>query len=158
VILLDPVDSSHPVTVADSFLGFVPTPDTLGVDNYLIDQAVDPSTGATAAACMLYGNQIFLRNGDVRIRNPWTNSILQGNLMVTARNLSTITLTAPTQSGNVIVAGDKTLTSGVLQDAGKLGVGNSATGSTLGTVVKKVQIFDASGTSLGYVPVYNTIT
>jgi hypothetical protein len=39
-----------------------------------------------------------------------------------------------------------------------IGVGNSATGSSLGTVVKKVQVFDAAGSSLGYLPVYDAIT
>jgi len=39
----------------------------------------------------------------------------------------------------------------------KLGVANSADGSTLGTVVKKVEIFSATGTSLGFIPVYDTI-
>jgi hypothetical protein len=42
---------------------------------------------------------------------------------------------------------------------GNLGVGNAAAASgPVGTVVKKLQIFDASGTSLGFVPIYNTIT
>lgn len=48
--------------------------------------------------------------------------------------------------------------SGNARIAGNLGVGNSAAGSTLGSVVKKVQIFDASGASLGFVPVYDAIT
>lgn len=48
--------------------------------------------------------------------------------------------------------------SGNIRAAGNLGVGNSASGTTLGSVVKKIQIFDASGTSLGYIPVYNSIT
>lgn len=39
-----------------------------------------------------------------------------------------------------------------------IGVGNSAAATTPGTVVKKVQIFDAAGASLGYVPVYSSIT
>jgi hypothetical protein len=47
---------------------------------------------------------------------------------------------------------------GNVRVTGNLGVGNSATASTLGTVVKKIQIFDASGTSLGYLPVYDSIT
>lgn len=41
---------------------------------------------------------------------------------------------------------------------GTLGVGNAAAGSTLGAVVKKIEVFDASGASLGYVPVYDTIS
>lgn len=43
--------------------------------------------------------------------------------------------------------------------AGKLGVGNSAAASVaVGTLVKKIEIFDAAGTSLGFVPVYSSIT
>lgn len=45
----------------------------------------------------------------------------------------------------------------VLATAG-LGVGNSAAGSTLGTVTKKMEVFDASGVSLGFVPIYDAIT
>lgn len=39
-----------------------------------------------------------------------------------------------------------------------LGTAGTAAGSTLGTVVKKLQIYDASGNSLGFIPIYNTIT
>lgn len=39
-----------------------------------------------------------------------------------------------------------------------IGVGNSAAGSTPGTVVKKMEVFDASGSSLGFVPIYDAIT
>jgi hypothetical protein len=45
----------------------------------------------------------------------------------------------------------------VLTTAG-LGVGNSAAATTLGSVVKKIEVFDAAGASLGYLPVYNAIT
>lgn len=41
---------------------------------------------------------------------------------------------------------------------GALGVGNSAAATTLGSVVKKIEIFDSAGASLGFIPVYNTIT
>lgn len=39
-----------------------------------------------------------------------------------------------------------------------LGVGYSAAATTLGTLSKKIQVFDATGTSLGFVPVYTTIS
>lgn len=42
--------------------------------------------------------------------------------------------------------------------AASLGVGNSAAASTPGSVVKKMQVFDASGASLGYVAIYDAIT
>lgn len=41
-----------------------------------------------------------------------------------------------------------------------LGVGNSASASVIpvANLVKKIEVFDASGTSLGFVPVYSSIT
>jgi hypothetical protein len=42
--------------------------------------------------------------------------------------------------------------------AASLGVGNSAAATTLGAVVKKMQVFDASGASLGFVAIYDAIT
>jgi hypothetical protein len=39
-----------------------------------------------------------------------------------------------------------------------LGVGNSASATTLGSVTKKMEVFDASGNSLGFVPIYDSIT
>ncbi len=40
----------------------------------------------------------------------------------------------------------------------KLTVGASAVATTLGTIVRKIEVFDGSGQSLGFVPVYGTIT
>lgn len=39
-----------------------------------------------------------------------------------------------------------------------IGVGNSAAATTLGTVTKKMEVFDAAGASLGFVPIYDAIT
>lgn len=39
-----------------------------------------------------------------------------------------------------------------------LGVGNSASATTLGTVTKKMEVFDSGGNSLGFVPIYGSIT
>jgi hypothetical protein len=41
---------------------------------------------------------------------------------------------------------------------GGLGVGNSVAATTPGSVVKKMQVFDETGASLGYVPIYSAIT
>lgn len=52
----------------------------------------------------------------------------------------------------------------VVKAAGKLtavaglGVGNSASATTPGSVTKKMEVFDASGSSLGFVPIYSSIT
>lgn len=47
---------------------------------------------------------------------------------------------------------------GSMRIAGGFGVGNSAAATLPGTVVAKVEIFDFSGVSLGFIPVYDTIT
>ncbi|MGI8406098.1 MAG: hypothetical protein ACR2OE_15290 [Thermomicrobiales bacterium] len=39
-----------------------------------------------------------------------------------------------------------------------IGVGNAVAATTPGTVVKKMQVFDANGTPIGYIPIYSTIT
>ena len=49
-------------------------------------------------------------------------------------------------------------TPGKLTATTGLGVGNSAAATTLGSVTKKMEVFDASGTSLGFVPIYDAIT
>lgn len=54
---------------------------------------------------------------------------------------------------NLTISADKTLLS-----AG-IGIGNSAAASVaVGVLANKFEIFDAAGTSLGYVPIYATIT
>ncbi len=49
-------------------------------------------------------------------------------------------------------------TGGKFLATGGLGVGNSAVATTPGTVTRKIEVFDAAGASLGFVPVYNAIT
>lgn len=41
---------------------------------------------------------------------------------------------------------------------GSLGVGNAVAAATPGSIAKKIEVFDVNGVSLGYVPVYNSIT
>jgi hypothetical protein len=49
-------------------------------------------------------------------------------------------------------------TTGTVIAAAGIGVGNTVAGDTLGTVVGSVQIFDATGASLGYFALYDEIT
>jgi parallel beta-helix repeat protein len=42
--------------------------------------------------------------------------------------------------------------------AGGIGVGNSAPATTLGSVVRKIEVFSSSGASLGWIPVYSSMT
>lgn len=64
----------------------------------------------------------------------------------------TLTLKDTVTSTKPISTTDKVLTT-----AG-IGVGNSAAATTPGTVVKKIQVFDATGASIGYVAVFDAIT
>ena len=64
---------------------------------------------------------------------------------------SVVLATAPTFPTTIAVTGKALTTAG-------LGVGNSAAATTLGTVTKKIEVFDAAGVSLGFVPVYDAIT
>lgn len=45
-----------------------------------------------------------------------------------------------------------------IRAAGGLGVGNSAVASAVGALARVMQVFDASGASLGYVPIYSGFT
>lgn len=64
---------------------------------------------------------------------------------------SIVLATAPTFPTTIAVTGKALTTAG-------LGVGNSASATTLGTVVKKMEIFDAAGSSLGFIAIYDAIT
>lgn len=55
-------------------------------------------------------------------------------------------------AANTLKTDDKLIT------AVGLGVGNSAAATALGSVTKKIEVFDASGASLGFLPVYDAIT
>jgi hypothetical protein len=70
---------------------------------------------------------------------------------------SIVLATAPTFASTITVTTNAIVTGKVLTTAG-LGVGNSATAATPGTVVKKIEVFDASGVSLGFIAVYDAIT
>ena len=41
---------------------------------------------------------------------------------------------------------------------GGIGVGNSVAATTPGSITKKIEVFDANGISLGFIPVYNSIS
>lgn len=58
-------------------------------------------------------------------------------------------------TGAAISADDNT---GRIKLQGILCTDQSASATTPGTVVKKLQIFDLSGNSLGFIPIYNSIT
>lgn len=51
-----------------------------------------------------------------------------------------------------------TTKAGFTGSTGALRVGNAAVGTTPGSVVKKMEVFNENGVSLGFVPIYSTIT
>lgn len=98
-----------------------------------------------------YGNCVYAYN---------TSRIVGGNAdgVLRLRNLASNSY--PTlvieNTAKEIVA--QFLGNGKGQFKGGIGVGNSAVGNTLGNVVKKMEVFDEAGNSLGFVPVYDAIT
>lgn len=58
--------------------------------------------------------------------------------------------------GGQTIYGDLTLDGSII--ANKLAVGNSTAATVAGTITNKIEVFDKSGVSLGFVPVYDSIT
>lgn len=102
------------------------------------------------------GETCLMRDFTVNVGTSSTFSTPGSNTSTVDQNGVTSTSGAVLDMG-VATPGVIAATGKVTASAG-LGVGNSAAASTPGTVVKKIQVFDASGTSLGYIAVYNAIT
>jgi hypothetical protein len=138
--------------VDDSIIDVVPNPvsydpshSPLDVEGYVID-----STSAWPNA--VRGSLVFLREGKARLQNTSQWSFFNNNLVLSNKSLSSGVVSATNRAGNTIHAADG------WEVDDKLALRTTATGTTLGSVVRKVQVFDAAGTSLGFVPVYNSIT
>lgn len=59
------------------------------------------------------------------------------------------------ESGNELASLD---VNGKFMAKAGIGVGNSAAATTPGSVIKKIEVFDEAGTSLGFLPVYGSIS
>lgn len=110
------------------------------------------------------------------VGNTGTNSILGGggvfvSLLSTADRNVLVGCQAASLSSYVSDAGTRNVhTDSTTQNepllcfgsgtvrAGKIGVGNSVSAVSPQSCVRKIQVFDASGASIGYIPVYNDIT
>jgi hypothetical protein len=127
-------------------------------------QIVSPNIGAGSTLSTLYGIQVY----------PQTAGAT-GSYGVAVGAASTATLwldyTANNTTSNAGIAFGASRDTNLYRSAANtlktddklitalgLGVGNSAAAATPGTVVRKMEVFDAAGTSLGFVPIYNTIT
>lgn len=111
-----------------------------------------PATGATITIAngktFTASNTLTLSGTDASTLNVGTGGTL-GTAAFAATGTSGATV--PLLNGANVWSGSNAFTNGIR-------VGNSAAGSTLGTVTKKIEIFDAAGISLGFLPVYDAIT
>lgn len=121
----------------------------------------------------LPGEKTYLTVGRTKILSDWfsVSTFLRIDPMPwsgTANSLVTFFYDVNTTGSREInlYKGDGTATiqiklnaaSGKVLAVGGIGVGNALAATTPGSVVKKIEVFDATGASIGYIPVYNTIT
>jgi hypothetical protein len=85
------------------------------------------------------------------IRVPVADALDDDEVRELIRYIQTYPSTAPAGAISAL-AGQK-----LLAPAG-IGVGNSAAATTPGSVVKKMEVFSETGASLGFIPIYSTIT
>ncbi|MFJ9353769.1 glycosyl hydrolase family 28-related protein [Streptomyces mirabilis] len=90
--------------------------------------------------------------------NTSPNSLVTGTTSVLNDGAGNLSTKSVYSAGTITAEGDFTSFGGKITAAGGVGVGNSASASTLGILSKKMEVFDASGASLGFVPIYTTIT
>ncbi len=161
-----------------------PTPPTsLAVGETLTYQffALGPGYWALIADSQPGGTFLPLKGGSLSgalsIDAPTALTINDNTSNLPSINLGGYILEAdPTGTGNLIFDGtgiggsslqlndlrlqtDRAIVSQTLIAAvGGIGVGNSTSATIPGTVVKKMEVFDAGGVSLGFVPIYDTIT
>lgn len=76
-----------------------------------------------------------------------------GNIVLGGTGAPTVTLRSAATAGLTVLSGGK-----AVANVG-LGVGNSAAATVaVGTLANKFEVFDAAGASIGFVPVYASIT
>ncbi len=114
--------------------------------DFAVSLPISPVDGGTGADLSATGgtSQVLTQEtvgGDVTVRQLQAADLANGTFGAKAIS-TTSTVTA---------------TGKVLTTAG-IGVGNSAAATAVGVLSKKMEVFDASGASLGFVPIYTTIT
>jgi hypothetical protein len=121
-----------------------------------------PQAGWYGTACSIAGT-IDTTNGTIATgRGIWINALSKsaGNAITNVYSLYLESQTIGATNWGIRQVGSTNTNlfdAKVLTTAG-IGVGNSASASALGTLSKKMEVFDASGNSLGFVPIYTTIT
>lgn len=101
------------------------------------------ANGYNAGLAIVAGNQNTLLGSGADASGDLTNSMALGAGAI-----------AP--ASNTVMIGNTSVTK--VLTSGALGVGNTAAATTPGSVVRKMEIFDASGSSLGFIAIYSSIT
>ena len=110
-----------------------------------------PFTGGVVSNSNLPGTLLYDRDGETN--KKYFDSIVNGGaLQYRVANDGGV---SPTMYRKTIANGDGSATEIFNCN---IGTSKMVTGSTLGTVIRKLPICDVSGNIIGYIPVYNTIT
>ena len=128
------------------FVGTPPSPDTGGV---FVDGANLALLGAGGSNVVSSSLLAFLNTG---------NGFYLTGSDPSGTETITLFLGSSGQFATIFGADGSTVLPGKALAAGGIGVGNSAAATTPGTVTKKIEVFDASGISLGFIAVYDAIT
>lgn len=110
-----------------------------------------------------YSNLLFKESGAVKAYVQYMGSAnpdaaRAGNFEVGNDGGGEIDFRVVTSRWRVKTNGDLVSSGGKVRAAGGLGVGNSAAATTPGSVVRKIQVFDADGNSIGFLAVFDNIT
>lgn len=163
-ITLQPADATHPggvTTGVQSFAGDKTFTEDVTANSITLG-AVE-SINVPGNGRIVFGGGNYIHNisasGRTDATGGWSaNGVASGSIAYESENgarwaFSTADASAylARNAANVInTPGKLTATTG-------LGVGNSVSATVPGTVVKKLEIFDANGVSLGFIPIYDAI-
>ncbi|MFE6092726.1 hypothetical protein ACFQ7M_12145 [Streptomyces massasporeus] len=146
---------------------------TLTTDDLFTAVGVTSTTAGTTAAATFATSADGTASLGTVVINPFSTSKRALDVRLVADSSSRLRFDFSAASGNGTISfGDGTNTdvnlyrnaANVLKTDDKLvaalglGVGNSASATTLGAVTRKIEVFDASGASLGFLAVYNAIS
>jgi hypothetical protein len=131
----------------------------------LIDGTSNFFLGFGSGGTMQHGtNNVFIGGQDNTDGNLSNNVLIGVNITDTTAGMTNSITIGTGATGN----GSNTITLGNAQSAtlftaaqvrcASLSVANSAAATVPGPVVAKIEVFDGSGTSLGFLPVYSSIT
>lgn len=108
------------------------------------------------------GTTELVRVGTLGTHYAAIQSIFSGAVCVLGPNATTVACVVqgqPSQSVNLLeVQNSSAVVLFAVQSDGNLRTSNAVAATTPGSVVKKLPLYDASGTLLGYLPIYNAIT